>query len=218
MKIVLAEDSALLRSGLTSLLERLGHTIIAEATNAPELVSAVVEAIRIGDTPDIVITDVRMPPNNLDDGLKAASELRKRHPDLPILVLSQYLANADARQLLESVNGAVGYLLKDRVSRVSDFIHALETVVAGGVVIDPEVVGHLLGRRRRNSPLANLTEREIEVLSQMAAGLANAEIARELVISEAAIAKHINNIFAKLQLTPDQGHRRVRAVLAFLNQ
>lgn len=218
MRIMLAEDSALLRSGLASLLERLGHTIVAEADDAPSLVNAVEKASTLGTEIDIVITDVRMPPNNTDDGLVAASQIREAHPELPILVLSQYLADADALTLLESVTGAVGYLLKDRVSRVSDFLHALETVAAGGVVIDPDVVQHLLGRNRRSTPLATLTSREREVLSHMAAGRANAEIADELTVSEAAIAKHINSIFAKLHLTPDQGHRRVRAVLAYLHQ
>ncbi|HZK05630.1 MAG TPA: response regulator transcription factor [Actinomycetaceae bacterium] len=218
MKIIIAEDSTLLRAGLVSLLERLGHQIIAEADDAPSLLSAVDKAITLGEQPDIVITDVRMPPENLNDGLEAAHDIRHRHPELPILVLSQYLADADALTLLDNVQGGIGYLLKDRVSRVSDLTHTLDAVASGGVVIDPDIVSHLLGRTRKNSPIDTLTDREREVLAHMASGLANAEIANTLVVSDAAVAKHINSIFAKLGLTPDHGHRRVRAVLAYLHQ
>lgn len=218
MRIIIAEDSTLLRAGLVSLLERLGHHIIAEADDAPSLLSAVDKAMTLDEQPDIVITDVRMPPGNLNDGLEAAQHIRERHPALPILVLSQYLADADALTLLDSIHGGIGYLLKDRVSRVSDLTHTLDAVASGGVVIDPDIVSHLLGRIRKNSPIDTLTEREREVLSHMASGLANTEIANALVVSDAAVAKHINGIFAKLGLTPDHGHRRVRAVLAYLHQ
>lgn len=216
MQIVLAEDSALLREGLVGLLERFGHEVVDAVGDAPALLAAVDHAAGAGRLPDLVITDVRMPPTNSDDGLRAALQLRREYPALPVVVLSQYVADAYAAQLLESAEGGVGYLLKDRVGRVADFMQSLDVVATGGVIIDSEMVRHLLGRARAESPLSRLTAREREVLAAMAEGKANAEIASSLVVSEAAVAKHIGNIFAKLVLAPDDGHRRVRAVLTYL--
>ena len=216
MRIILAEDSTLLRESLTSLLEKLGHTVIATATDAPGLVDAVALAAHENRLPDLVITDVRMPPNNQDDGLHAALQIRRSHGTVPILVLSQYVADAYAAQLLSENDGAVGYLLKDRIGRISDFSRALETVAAGGTIIDPEMVRHLLARKT-GSPIESLTPRERDVLTLMAEGLANQAIASQLVVSTAAVAKHIGSIFTKLDLTPDDGHRRVKAVLLYFN-
>jgi DNA-binding NarL/FixJ family response regulator len=168
-----------------------------------------------GELPDLVITDVRMPPRLQNDGIDAVVELRRHHPALPVVLLSQYVADAYARDLLAGSSGGIGYLLKDRIGRVSDVMTSLEVVAAGGTVIDPQIVRSLLDRS--SSPLDALTPREREVLALMAEGRANPEIARRLVVSDAAVAKHIGNVFAKLGLaTDDAGHRRVRAVLAYL--
>ena len=211
LRVVLAEDSVLLREGLVGLLTRFGHTVVAAVGDAPAL------AVAVADTgPDLVITDVRMPPGHTDDGLRVAVALRTRQPSLPILVLSQYVEQTYATELLDT-GGAVGvgYLLKDRVGDVDDFADAVARVAAGGTVVDPEVVRQLL--RRRADPLARLTAREGEVLGLMAEGRSNAAIARALVVSEAAVTKHIGNILAKLDLPPDvDDHRRVLAVLAYL--
>lgn len=211
LRVVIAEDAVLLREGLAGLLAQFGHEVVGAVGDVPALLAAV-EAGR----PDIVVTDVRMPPDHTDEGLRAAVLLRRRYPGLPVLVLSQYIAHAYAANLLESsTEGGVGYLLKDRVSRVSDFVRAVEQVAAGGCVIDHEVVAQLLSRRR--DPLAQLTPRETEVLALMAEGRSNQDIARTLVVSDAAVAKHINAIFAKLHLAASgEGHRRVRAVLTYL--
>ncbi|MFB9836832.1 LuxR C-terminal-related transcriptional regulator [Actinoallomurus acaciae] len=200
-----------MRDGLTAVLTRFGHQVVQAVGDAPALAAAV-EAHR----PDIVVTDVRMPPTQTDDGLRAAIALRERDPDLPVLVLSQYIETASAGELLDSTNAcAVGYLLKDRVIDVTDFADAVHRVAEGGTVIDPEVIRHLLGRRR--DPLERLTPREREVLASMAQGHSNAAIAQALTVSPAAVGKHINNILAKLDLPPDADvHRRVLAVLAFL--
>ena len=216
MRIILAEDSTLLRESLTSLLEKLGHTVITAANDAPSLLDAVAIAAHDSDLPDLVITDVRMPPNNQDDGLRAALEIRRSHGAVPVLVLSQYVADAYAAQLLSESDGAVGYLLKDRIGRISDFSRAIETVASGGTVIDPEMVRHLLARKT-GSRIESLTPRERDVLTLMAEGSANQAIASQLVVGEAAVAKHIGSIFAKLDLTPDDGHRRVKAVLLYLD-
>lgn len=215
MRLLLAEDSALLREALTALLERLGHTIAATAQTAPELLSTFEHLAGVNEPPDLVLTDVRMPPGNSDDGLGAALDIRAAHPTQPIMVLSQYIADTYARELLALPEGAIGYLLKDRVNRVRDFAAALETVASGGTVIDPDVVQHLLGGSRPG-PLDSLTTREREVLALMADGQSNAAIASTLTLSDAAVSKHIGNIFSKLGLSPVEDNRRVRAVLTYL--
>ncbi|MEV8535318.1 response regulator transcription factor [Streptomyces sp. NPDC051211] len=208
---MLAEDGVLLREGLVGLLERFGHRVAAAVGDADALRAAVAE-----HTPDIVVTDVRMPPGLSDEGLRAAVELRAARPRLPVLVLSQYVQRSYAADLLDSGDGSgVGYLLKDRVGQVEQFRDAVVTVAGGGTVVDPEVVRQLL--RRRRDPLAALTPREREVLGLVAEGKSNGAIARELVVSEAAVGKHIGNILAKLDLPPaEETHRRVLAVLAYL--
>ncbi|WP_219812766.1 response regulator [Rathayibacter rathayi] len=217
MRIILAEDTALLRDGLTSVLERFGH-VVTSVADAVELEAVVEIALSSSTGVDIVITDIRMPPHHRNDGLEAAIALRARHPGLPVLVLSQYVAGAYARELLADGGGGVGYLLKDRVGRIADFLSSLAVVRAGGTVIDPEVVQQVFARTAPGSPLAALTSREREVLEKMASGMANGDIADALVVSEAAVAKHIGSIFLKLGLSAeDPGHRRVRAVLAFLS-
>ncbi|GAA1018006.1 DNA-binding response regulator [Acrocarpospora pleiomorpha] len=211
LTVVLAEDDALLREGLVTLLERFGHRVAAAVRDAPALRAAVRDL-----TPDALVTDVRMPPDMTDDGLRAAVELRAEHPGLPVLVLSQYVQHTYAAELLNSGDGlAVGYLLKDRVGNAREFAEALVRVAGGGTVVDPEVVRQLL--RRRENPLQRLTQREREVLELMAQGKTNAAISRGLFVTEAAVAKHIGSIFLKLDLTPGgDDHRRVLAVLAYL--
>ncbi|MFD5514884.1 response regulator [Streptomyces sp. NPDC127066] len=208
---MLAEDSVLLREGLIGLLGRCGHTVVSAVGDARALVAAVEE-----HAPDIVVTDVRMPPGFQDEGLHAAVRLRAKHPTLPVLVLSQYVQRTYAAELLDSGDGSgVGYLLKDRVGQVEEFVEALCKVADGGTVIDPEVVRQLL--RRRRDPLEQLTPREREVLALVAEGKSNGAIAGELVVSEAAIGKHIGSILTKLDLPPtDKTHRRVLAVLTYL--
>ncbi|MGW4943569.1 LuxR C-terminal-related transcriptional regulator [Actinoplanes sp. NPDC004185] len=193
------------------MLRHFGHEVVAAVADAPALLAAVAE-----HRPDVVVTDVRMPPGFSDEGLQAAIALRAADPGLPVLVLSQYVEQTYAAELLDSGHTAgVGYLLKDRIGDVAEFVDALVRVSAGRTVVDPEVVRQLLGRRR--DPLTRLTPREREVLALMAEGRSNTAIARTLVVSEAAVAKHIGSLLAKLDLPPDVGdHRRVRAVLAFL--
>ncbi|MEV7794721.1 response regulator transcription factor [Streptomyces sp. NPDC087512] len=211
LRVVLAEDSVLLRDGLIALLDRCGHRVVAAVGDARALLAAVEE-----HSPDVVVTDVRMPPGFQDEGLHAAVRLRERRPTLPVLVLSQYVQRAYAAELLDSGDGTgVGYLLKDRVGQVEEFVDALSEVADGGTVVDPEVVRQLL--RRRRDPLERLTPREREVLALMAEGRSNGAIARRLVVSDAAVGKHIGNILTKLDLPPaDETHRRVLAVLAYL--
>ncbi|KYK17022.1 MULTISPECIES: response regulator transcription factor [Streptomyces] len=208
---MLAEDSVLLRDGLTGLLARFGHEVVASVGDAEALVAAVAE-----HAPDVVVTDVRMPPGFQDEGLRAAVGLRERSPGLPVLVLSQYVQRSYAAELLDSGDGTgVGYLLKDRVGQVEEFVEALAEVADGGTVVDPEVVRQLL--RRRRDPLERLSPREREVLALIAEGKSNGAVARQLVVSEAAVGKHIGSIFTKLDRPPaDDTHRRVLAVLAFL--
>jgi DNA-binding NarL/FixJ family response regulator len=210
VRVVIAEDNALLRDGLELLLTQSGHEVTATVDNALAL-RAALETNR----PDIVVVDVRLPPSFQDEGLRAAIDARRRHPGLPILVLSQYVERAYATELLADGTGAVGYLLKDRIGRVDEFLDALSRVAAGGTALDPEVVAQLFAKDR--SPLDTLTAREREVLELMAQGHTNATIAELLFITERAVSKHIGSIFTKLGLPPtDPGHRRVLAVLTWL--
>ncbi|WP_007513125.1 response regulator transcription factor [Pseudofrankia saprophytica] len=212
LRIVLAEDATLMRAGLVSLLDGLGHTVVDAVGDGEALLRVAGE-----HRPDLVITDVRMPPTLTDEGLRAAVALRARDPGAAVLVLSQYAATAYAAELLGPTGRAgVGYLLKDRVGAVADFADAVARVAAGETVIDPEVVRHLLNRQRATNPLDRLTPREREVLARMAEGHSNPSIARILLVSEAAVAKHIGNIFTKLDLPSEDGHRRVLAVLSYL--
>ncbi|MGW7548036.1 response regulator transcription factor [Streptomyces sp. NPDC054770] len=211
MRVVIAEDNALLREGLVLLLTSAGHEVVAVAGSGPEVVPALLE-----HRPDVAVLDVRMPPGFRDEGLRAALEARERLPGLPVLVLSQYVEEAYAGELLGGGTSGIGYLLKDRIGRVDEFLDALERVAGGGTALDPEVVAELL-TRRKDSPLDSLTPREREVLSLMAEGHDNATIAGTLVVTERAVHKHIGNVFLKLGLPPsDSGHRRVLAVLAYL--
>lgn len=211
MRIAIADDSVLLREGLQLLLAEAGHDVVAAVGDGPALVDAV-----LAERPDLAIIDVRMPPSHTDEGLRAAVACRRARPEAPVLVLSQYVVASYADELLATGEGGVGYLLKDRVSEVREFLDALTTVAAGGTVLDPMVVKHLMGRQR--DPLLALTPREREVLALMAEGRSNAAVADELVVSLAAVEKHTQRIFAKLGLAPDddQSHRRVLAVVRFL--
>jgi len=210
LSIVLAEDSMLLREGLASILDRAGHEVRDAVSDADTLLAVVRKS-----PPDVVITDVRMPPGHSDEGLRAAAAIRAELPDIGILVLSQYVADAYLSSLLETTTGGIGYLLKDRVGHVTEFLASLDRVAEGGTVVDPEVVRQLLARRRDDGPLAALTPRELEVLALMAEGRVNASIAEQLMVSEAAVRKHVGNIFAKLHL--EEGlDRRVSAVLTYL--
>ncbi|MEV0596543.1 response regulator transcription factor [Nonomuraea cavernae] len=211
MRVVLAEDSVLLREGLIRLLDAAGMQVVAAVAEAEGLLRATEE-----HEPELVVTDVRMPPTHTDEGLRAALVLRRQRPGLAVLVLSQYVEERYAAQLLASATGGVGYLLKDRVADVTEFMDALRRVAAGGTALDPEVVAQLL-LRGHSDPLDRLTPREGEVLKLMAEGRSNAGIGQELVLSEGAVGKHIGNIFTKLDLPPAEGdHRRVLAVLRFL--
>ncbi|MFK0157738.1 response regulator [Streptomyces sp. NPDC090493] len=211
MRVVIAEDNALLREGLVLLLTSAGHEVVAVAGSGPEIMPALLE-----HRPDVAVLDVRMPPGFRDEGLRAAQEARERIPGLPVLVLSQYVEESYAGELLGGGTSGIGYLLKDRIGRVDEFLDALERVAAGGTALDPEVVTELL-TRRKDSPIDSLTPREREVLGLMAEGHDNATIAGTLVVTERAVHKHIGNVFLKLNLPPsDSGHRRVLAVLAYL--
>jgi DNA-binding NarL/FixJ family response regulator len=211
VRVVIAEDGVLLREGLSRLLADEGHEIAASVGDALGLVEAV-EAER----PDICIVDVRMPPTFTDEGLRGAIEIRSRWPGTPVLVLSQYVEERYATELLSSESSGVGYLLKQRVADVRDFLDALERVANGGTALDPEVVAQLLARARKH-PHDELTPREREVLGLMAEGLSNAGIAQRLVVTEGAVEKHVTSIFTKLRLEPaETDHRRVLAVLSYL--
>ncbi|GAA0906771.1 response regulator transcription factor [Virgisporangium aurantiacum] len=213
MHVVIAEDLALLRDGLTRLLQAFDCQVVAAVDNGPALLPALIE-----HRPDVAVVDVRLPPTFTDEGLQAAVAARAQIPGLPVLVLSQHVEQLYARELLTDGTGGVGYLLKDRVSNVAQFIDAVRRVADGGTVMDPEVVAQLLARRRHDDPLADLTPREREVLGHMAEGRSNAAIAGKLFVTEKAISKHINSIFTKLGLPPsDDDNRRVLAVLAYLN-
>ena len=286
MRILLADDAALLREGLAGLLTAAGHEVVAQVADADALRTEVARLAAAGESPDVVVTDVRMPPTRTDDGLRAAVDLRAAHPGLPVVVLSAYVAGPYLGELLEGVDGAVGYLLKERVGRVSDFLRSLDVVVSGGIVIDPEVLTHLMTsaagaigagaamadpmnrtgaldasggpgasgggpaasapagpqnprcspppqdwpppppppppqssqdpRHPQNRGLERLTPRETEVLTLMAEGLSNGRIAQRLMVSDGAVAKHVANIFLKLDLPPGEENRRVRAVLIWV--
>ncbi|MFF9910601.1 response regulator [Streptomyces sp. NPDC013457] len=213
MRVILAEDSTLLREGLVRLLAEEGHEVTAAVGNAVELLAAVRT-----DPPDVVVADVRMPPTHTDEGLRAALEIRREWPDVGVLVLSQYVERRYATELLTGESGAVGYLLKDRVAQVDEFLDALERVGDGRTAFDPEVVRRLLVRTTHTDPLARLTPRESEVLAAMAQGHTNAAIAGRLHVSQSAVEKHINALFDKLELTGrGEGYsRRVLAVLRYL--
>jgi DNA-binding NarL/FixJ family response regulator len=208
---VIAEDSVLLREGLVRLLQAVDIEVVAAVGDADALRAAAEE-----HSPDLVVTDVRMPPTHSDEGLRAALDLRRQRPDIAVLVLSQYVEERYAAELLSKETSGVGYLLKDRIADVGEFVAALRRVAGGGTALDPEVVAQLLVRRR-SDPLDQLTPRELDVLGQMAEGRSNSGIGSGLHISESAVAKHVNSIFTKLDITPaDTDHRRVLAVLQFL--
>ena len=212
MRVVIAEDLFLLRDGLVRLLQAHEFEIAAAVDNGPGLLRALLE-----QRPDVAIVDVRLPPTFTDEGLRTAIEARRQRPGLPVLVLSQYVEQLYARELLADQAGGVGYLLKDRVFSDDQFIEALRTVAGGGTVLDPEVISKLLGRRSGDGPMALLTAREREVLALMAEGRSNSAIAQRLFVSEKAVSKHSTSIFIKLDLPPsDDDNRRVLAVLAYL--
>jgi DNA-binding NarL/FixJ family response regulator len=213
VRAVVAEDLALLRDGLIRLLNAHDVEVVSAVEDGPSVLGALLD-----HRPDVAVLDVRLPPTFSNEGLLAAIEARKQIPGLPILVLSQYVEPLYARELLSDQVGGVGYLLKDRVMDVGQFIDAVRRVAAGGTVMDPEVVSQLLAKRARDAPLGRLTPREREVLAFMAEGRSNAAVAASLVVSEKAVSKHIGNIFMKLDLPPsDDDNRRVLAVLAYLN-
>jgi DNA-binding NarL/FixJ family response regulator len=212
VRVVLAEDLALLRDGLIRLLSAHGFEVVEAVDNGPSLLRALTT-----HRPDVAVVDVRLPPTFTDEGLRAAIEARAQIPGLPVLVLSQYVEQLYARELLSDRRGGVGYLLKDRVANVGQFVDGVRRVAAGGTAMDPEVVAALLARNAGNEPIRTLTPREHAVLALMAEGRSNAAIAERLVITEKAVAKHTNNIFAKLGLQPSsQDNVRVLAVLAYL--
>ena len=212
LRIVVADDAVLLREGLVRLLAEDGHQVVAAVGDGPALVEAVLEL-----RPDVSVVDVRMPPTYTDEGLRAAIAVRAQRPGAPMLVLSQYVEASYARDLLADGSGGVGYLLKDRVARVAEFLDALDRVAGGAAVLDPQVMAQVLAGQRRDNTLGALTARERELLALMAEGHSNTAIAQRLVLSASGVEKHIGNVFAKLGLPPDEAqHRRVMAVLAYL--
>ncbi|GIG36116.1 LuxR C-terminal-related transcriptional regulator [Cellulomonas pakistanensis] len=217
MRVVIAEDSVILRDGLGALLARRSHEVVAAVGDGDALVREV-DALAAADAlPDIAVVDVRMPPGFTDEGLRAALTLRERHPGLGVLLFSQYVETSYAAQLFGGDARGVGYLLKDRVADVSDFLDALERIAAGRTVLDPEVVTQLMGAARVDPGMTRLTPRESEVLELMAQGRSNGAIAEALVLTYGAVEKHVTSIFGKLDLAPDAGdHRRVLAVLRYL--
>jgi DNA-binding NarL/FixJ family response regulator len=213
VRIVIAEDSALLRDGLTRMLTDSGHEVVGAIDDAVGLRELVEQA-----DAELVVLDVRMPPTHTDEGIRAALELRAQWPELPVIVLSQYVEENYANELLAGDLGGIGYVLKDRVTDVGQFLATVERVGSGGTAIDPEVVSQLFARTRRRQPIAELTPREREVLGLMAEGRSNTAIAEELVVTQRAVEKHVKNIFQKLRLAPaDTDHRRVLAVLRYLD-
>jgi DNA-binding NarL/FixJ family response regulator len=214
VRIALAEDHFLLRDGLIRLLGAYGHEVVAAVDNGTELLDALIR-----EQPDVAVVDVRLPPTFTDEGLRAVLAARERMPDLPVLLLSQYVEPLYARELLASGGRGVGYMLKDRVTNGTQFLDSIRRVAEGGTVMDPEVISKLLVRKERDEAVGSLSEREREVLEWVAQGRSNAGIAQGLFISEKAVAKHISNIFTKLGLLPgDADNRRVLAVLAYLDQ
>ncbi len=212
MRVVLAEDSVLLREGVARILGEAGFEVVGQAGNADELMLKVRSY-----SPDVAIVDIRMPPTHTDEGLRAAQEIREKHPTVGVLVLSQYVEPTYAMELLAESAEGVGYLLKDRVSDVNEFADAVRRVGEGGSALDPTIVSQLVGRRRRDDPIDTLTPREREVLGLMAEGRSNSGIAEQLVVTERAVEKHVTSIFSKLQLpAASEDHRRVLAVLAYL--
>jgi DNA-binding NarL/FixJ family response regulator len=212
MRVVVADDSVLLREGVVRLLEENGFDVVGQAGDAEDLIRKV-----RAHKPDVAVVDIRMPPTNTDDGLRAALEIRAELPDTGVLVLSQYVEEGYALDLVGESAGGVGYLLKDRVADVERFVDSVRRVADGGSALDPEVVSQLVGRARRDDPLAELTPREREVLELMAEGRSNNAIAEHMVVTERAVEKHVTSIFGKLGLAPaPEDHRRVLAVLAFL--
>lgn len=214
LKVVVAEDAPLLRQGMVSVIERAGMNVVAQVGDA----EALRRSVR-AERPEVAVVDIRMPPTNTDDGLRAAIELRSEHPQLGVIVLSQYVEEAYARELLAGGTESVGYLLKDRVADIDRFVEAIRVVADGGCVLDPDIVALLVGTRRvADGPLASLSAREREVLGLMAEGRSNQAVARVLFMSEGAVEKHTRSIFAKLDLPADaDSHRRVLAVLAYLS-
>jgi DNA-binding NarL/FixJ family response regulator len=213
MRIVIAEDTAILRDGLAQLLVDRGHEVVAAVRDGEALRAAVAEHV-----PDVAVVDVRMPPSFTDEGLRAAIAIRRERPGVGVLVFSQWVETRYAAELLATSSSGVGYLLKDRVADVGEFVEALTRVASGGTALDPEVVTQLLGASRRGDALAVLTPREREVLGLMAEGRSNAAIARRLVVTERAVEKHVANILTKLDLPPsEEDHRRVLAVLRYLD-
>ena len=212
MRVVVADDSVLLREGVVRLLEEWGFEVVGQAGDAEDLMRKV-----NAHKPDVAVVDIRMPPTNTDDGLRAALQIRADYPDTSVLVLSQYVEEGYALELVGDSGGGVGYLLKDRVADVERFIDAVKRVAEGGSALDPEVVAQLVGRARREDPLQELTPREREVLELMAEGRSNTAIAEQMVVTERAVEKHVTSIFGKLGLPPaPEDHRRVLAVLTFL--
>lgn len=212
MRVVLADDTVLLREGVARILDEAGFEVVGQAGNADELMLKVRSY-----SPDVAIVDIRMPPTHTDEGLRAAQEIREKHPSVSVLVLSQYVEAAYAMELLAESAEGVGYLLKDRVSDVNEFADAVRRVGEGGSALDPTIVSQLVGRRRRDDPIDQLTPREREVLGLMAEGRSNSGIAEQLVVTERAVEKHVTSIFSKLRLpAAAEDHRRVLAVLAYL--
>jgi DNA-binding NarL/FixJ family response regulator len=212
MRVVVADDSVLLREGVVRLLEENGFEVVGQAGDADDLIRKVK-----AHKPDVAVVDIRMPPTNTDDGLRAALEIRAQLPDTGVLVLSQYVEEGYALDLVGESAGGVGYLLKDRVADVDRFVDSVKRVADGGSALDPEVVSQLVGRARRDDPLEELTPREREVLELMAEGRSNHAIAEHMIVTERAVEKHVTSIFGKLALAPaPEDHRRVLAVLAFL--
>ena len=212
LRVAIAEDTVLLREGIARLLEEAGFEIVGQSSTADDLLLKVRSY-----HPDVAIIDIRMPPTHTDEGLRAAKTIRDQHPDVGVLVLSEYLEPAYAMEVISDNAEGVGYLLKQRVSELDDFASAVRRVAEGGSALDPAIVTQLVGRRRRDDPISSLTPREREVLELMAEGRSNQAIAERLVVTERAVEKHVTNIFGKLKLTATpEDHRRVLAVLAFL--